>query len=102
MAGIDKNFPFNQDEPLLQIEQRLLDEGMTEDDLNRLYPDVINNGRCPYYNMGCLCPQCDPWDYASYAADKTPGVVETRQKPVQAEKRPVVEIDLLELDDHPF
>ena len=55
---LDNNFPYNQEKPLLQIEQELLDEGFTEDELSRFYPMVINT-----HEGTCLCRRCNPSDY---------------------------------------
>jgi len=51
----------DQSKSLLQIEQELLDSGeiRDEDDLNRLYPNVIGNG---HQNV-CLCRECAPGEY---------------------------------------
>jgi hypothetical protein len=61
--SLDFNHPTKS---LLQQEQELLDSGEieNEDDLTRLYPNVIGNGHPDV----CLCYACAPGEY-----DYTPG-----------------------------
>lgn len=47
---------FNSEKSLLQQEQELLNAGWSEDELARLYPNIVGNG----HPSVCLCPACDP------------------------------------------
>jgi hypothetical protein len=65
-VGLDFNHPTKS---LLQQEQELLDSGEieNEDDLTRLYPNIIGNG----HPDGCLCFQCAPGEYEYNDIDET-------------------------------